>query len=163
MISKRLELLMNEQVEKEAFSSNLYLSMASWAETEGYEGIAAWFYAQAEEEREHMLKFIHYINERGGKAVIPALEKPAADFPDVKFVFEESLKHEKYITGEINNIYKVALEENDYASQNWLQWFIAEQFEEETSVQNIIDKLNLMGAHNMYIFDRDIMSMRTAE
>ncbi len=163
MISKRLELLMNEQVEKEAFSSNLYLSMASWAETQGYEGIANWFYAQAEEEREHMLKFIHYINDRGGKALIPALEKPADDFPDVKFVFEESLKHEKYITGEINNIFKVALDENDFAAQNWLQWFIAEQFEEETSVQNIIDKLNLMGSHNMYIFDRDILSMRAEE
>ncbi len=163
MISKSLEELMNEQVEKEAFSSNLYLSMASWAENQGFEGIADWFYAQAEEERMHMLKFVRYINERGGKAIVPALEKPEADFPNVKFIFDESLKHEKYITGEINNIFKAAVEENDYAAQNWLQWFIAEQFEEETSVQRIIDKLNIMGDHNMYIFDRDIMSMRGEE
>jgi len=160
MISKRLELLMNEQIEKEAFSSNLYLSMASWAETQGFEGIANWFYAQAEEERMHMLKFVRYINERGGKAVVSSLEKPAEDFPSVKFIFDESLKHEKYITGEINSIFKTAVEENDYAAQNWLQWFIAEQFEEETSVQRVIDKLNILGDHNMYIFDRDIMSLR---
>jgi len=160
MLSTNLEKIMNEQIEKEAFSSNLYLSMASWAETQGYEGIADWFYAQAEEEHMHMLKFLRYVNERGGKAIISALEKPVADFPDVKFLFQEALKHEQFITDSINKIYKLALEENDFSAQNWLQWFIAEQAEEEASVQRILDKLNILGAHNMYMFDRDIMSLR---
>jgi len=163
MLSNKLESIMNEQIGKEAYSSNLYLAMASWAETQGYEGIANWFYAQAEEEHMHMLKFIRFINEKGGKAIIPALEMPPASFPDVKHIFVEALKHEQYITASINEIMHVAVEEKDFSSQNWLQWFVAEQTEEEASVQRIIDKLNILGAHNMYLFDRDIMSLRTPE
>jgi len=162
MLSEKLEKIMNEQIEKEAYSSNLYLSMASWAETQGYEGVADWFYAQAGEEHMHMLKFVRFINEKGGKAIIPSLEKPPVDYPDINFIFNEALKHEKFITASINDIMHVAVEDKDFASQNWLQWFVAEQLEEETSVQRIIDKLNLLGAHNMYMFDRDIMSLRGA-
>ncbi|OQA00314.1 MAG: Ferritin [Bacteroidetes bacterium ADurb.Bin408] len=160
MLSKKLETIMNEQIGKEAFSSNLYLAMASWAETQGYEGIANWFYAQAEEEHLHMLKFIRFINEKGGKAILPAIEKPESVFHDVKFLFTEALKHEQFISNSINEIMHVAVEEKDFASQNWLQWFIFEQREEEASVQRILDKLNILGAHNMYLFDRDIMSLR---
>jgi len=163
MLSTKLEKIMNEQIGKEAYSSNLYLAMASWAETQGYEGIANWFYAQAEEEHLHMLKFIRFINEKGGKAIIPELEKPPVDFPDVKHIFTEALKHEQYITSSINEILHIAIEDKDFSSQNWLQWFVAEQTEEESSVQRIIDKLNILGQHNMYIFDRDIMSLRAPE
>lgn len=161
MLTSKLESIMNEQISKEAFSSNLYLAMASWAETQGYEGIANWFYAQAEEEHLHMLKFIRFINEKGGKAIMPAIEKPESVFPDVKHLFTEALKHEQFITASINEIMHVAVEDKDFASQNWLQWFVAEQREEEASVQRIIDKLNILGAHNMYLFDKDIMSLRT--
>ena len=161
MLSLSLEAIMNEQIGKEAYSSNLYLAMASWAETKGYEGIAAWFYAQAEEEHMHMLKFIHFINEKGGKAIIPSLEKPPIDFTDVNTAFTETLKHENFITVSINEIMHIAVEDKDFSSQNWLQWFVYEQTEEEAAVRRILDKLNILGTYNMYLFDKDIMSLRT--
>ena len=92
MLKKKIEDICNRQVEREGYSSNLYLAMASWAETNGFSGVAAWLYSQADEERLHMLKFIKYINERGGKAVMPALKKPAAEYKSVEDVFKEVLK-----------------------------------------------------------------------
>ncbi|NOQ27186.1 MAG: ferritin [Bacteroidales bacterium] len=160
MITEKIEKILNEQIEKEGYSSNLYLSMASWAETEGFAGISTWFYAQAGEELLHMMKFIHFINERGGHAIIPAFDQPPVNFDGIKKVFDQVLEHERFISGSINDIAALAIKENDFATQNWIQWFITEQVEEESSVQGIIDKLNLLGEENMYLFDRDIMSLR---
>lgn len=160
MLKKRIEEVLNEQLKKEAYASQLYLSMASWAETEGFDGIAEWFYAQAEEERVHMMKFVRFINERGGKAIIPKVEEPPKDFPGIKEAFEASLDHEKMVTDSIHEIVNMAIEDKDYATNHWLQWFVEEQMEEEASVQSIIDKLNMVGDKNIYIFDRDIMNMR---
>lgn len=163
MLTEKIEKILNEQIIKEGYSSNLYLAMASWADKEGYAGIAQWFFAQAEEERMHMMKFFNYINERGGHAVVPAFDAPPANFDGIKKVFDQVLDHEKYISGSINDIAALAVKENDFATQNWIQWFITEQVEEESSVQAIIDKLNLLGDNQMYMFDRDIMGMRGAE
>lgn len=163
MLSEKMLNILNEQVSKEAYASHLYLAMASWADVQGLEGISSWFYAQAEEEREHMLKFIHYINERGGHAIVPVIEQPPKEFEGVKELFDASLEHEQMVTAAINDIVSLALEEKDYTTNNWIQWFVDEQLEEETSVQAIIDKLNILGDHNLYIFDRDIMSMRGHE
>jgi ferritin len=160
MLKKKVEELCNRQVEREGFSSNLYLSMASWAETSGLPGIASWLYAQAEEERIHFLKFVKYINERGGKAVIPAFKKPAGDFKNAEELFSEVLKHEEFITASINEIVHLTLEEKDYNTHNFLQWFVTEQVEEEGSVRTVIDKMKLVGPANLYILDRDIMSLR---
>lgn len=160
MLNKKVEDLMNRQIEREVYSSNLYLAMASWVETEGYQGISQWLYAQAAEEHDHMMKFIAFVNERGGHAVIPQVDKPAETYGDIKSMFNEVLKHEQYITSSIDEIMQVCVEEKDFAGQNWLQWFITEQMEEESSVSAIIDRLNLIGEQNMYMFDRDIMSMR---
>ena len=140
----------------------MYLAMASWSETQGYEGISQWFYAQADEERDHMLRFIHYINERGGTAVVSEIKKPPATYPGIEEVFADVMNHEQFITASINDIVALCVEEKDFTTHNWLQWFVAEQIEEEASVQAIIDKLKLVGKHNMYLFDRDIMSMRSA-
>src|SRR5512133_839827 len=104
MLNKRVEDICNRQVEREGYSSNLYLAMASWAEVNGLAGIAQWLYVQSDEERIHMLKFIKYINERGGKAIMPALKQPPADYNDVQGVFEEVLKHEEFVTSSINEI-----------------------------------------------------------
>jgi len=153
----------NAQVEKEGYSSNLYLSMAIWAETEGLEGVSKWLYAQADEEKMHMLKFITFINERSGKAVIPAFEQPPAEWKSVKVLFDEVLAHEKYISDSIHKLIPIIQKENDYAALNWIQWFVDEQMEEESSVQAILDKLNLLGDKNLYMFDRDIMNIRTSE
>jgi ferritin len=160
MLIKNVEELCNRQVEREGYSSNLYLSMAAWAETNGLSGVAEWFYSQSDEERLHMLKFIRYINERGGKAVIPAFEKPEVEFQSVEVVFHEVMKHEQFITNSINEIVALTLEEKDFTTHNFLQWFVMEQIEEEASARNIIDKIQLVGTNNLYQFDRDIMSLR---
>lgn len=162
MINKKVEDLCNRQIEREGYSSNLYLSMASWAENKGLPGIAAWLYAQAEEERVHFLKFIRYVNERGGSATIPAFKKPPVEFKNPEDLFKEVLKHEEFITASINEIVHVTLLEKDYNTHNFLQWFVTEQVEEEASVRSVIDKLKLVGKANLYIFDRDIMSLRNS-
>jgi len=161
MIKKKIEDICNRQIEREGYSSILYIAMASWAENKGYPGIALWLYSQAEEEKLHMLKFIKYINERGGKAIIPAFKKPVAEFKSVENVFTEVLKHEEFITDSINEIVGLTLEEKDFNTHNFLQWFVFEQVEEEASVRTIIDKIRLVGNNNMYQFDKDIFSLRT--
>jgi len=161
MLKKKVEDICNRQIEREGYSSNLYLAMASWAETSGFGGVADWLYAQADEERLHMLKFIKYMNERGGKAVLPAFKKPPVDFKSVEEMFTEVLKHEEFITASINEIVALTLEEKDFNTHNFLQWFVTEQVEEEASVRSILDKVNLVGKNNMYQFDRDIMTLRT--
>lgn len=160
MISKKIQDICNRQVEREGYSSNLYLAMASWAETNGFAGIAQWLYVQSDEERLHMLKFIKYINERGGKSVMPALKQPPVEYKDVQELFEEVLRHEEFVTSSINEIVALTLEEKDYNTHNFLQWFVMEQVEEEASARAILDKLRLVGTSNMYEFDRDIMSLR---
>jgi ferritin len=160
MLNKKIETALNEQVEKEAYSSSLYLAMASWAEVQGMAGIAEWLYIQSDEERLHMLKFIKYINERGGKALVPALKQPGKEYKSAKKMFEEVLRHEQYISASINDIVALCVGERDFTTQNWIQWFVNEQIEEESNVTKILDKLKLIGDGNLYLFDRDIMSLR---
>jgi ferritin len=163
MLHKKVEDICNRQVEREGYSSNLYLSMASWAENNGMAGIASWLYVQADEERLHMLKFIKYVNERGGKSIVPAFNKPVAEYKSVEDVFTQVLKHEEFVTASINEIVQVTLDVKDYTTQNFLQWFVNEQIQEEASAHAILDKLRLVGKNNLYIFDRDILGLRAAE
>ncbi|MCX6330585.1 MAG: ferritin [Bacteroidia bacterium] len=163
MLKKKVEDICNRQVEREGYSSNLYLAMASWSEVNGLAGVAQWMYAQAEEEKLHMLKFIKYINERGSKAILPAFKKPPADFKNVEEMFKEVLKHEQFVTASINEIVAMTLTEKDFNTHNFLQWFVMEQVQEESSAQAIIDKLRLVGKNNLYQFDRDIMSLRAPD
>lgn len=160
MLPKEIEKVLNEQIGKEGYSSNLYLAMASWAENQGFSGIADWFYEQADEERMHMLKIVKYVNERGGMAIIPQMDQPPVDYTDIKTAFEKVLEHEQFITQSINDIVGVCLDERDFSTHNWIQWFVNEQIEEEAQVMDILDKLALVGDKNMYMFDRDIMGMR---
>jgi len=163
MLKEKIEKALNAQIEKEIYSSHLYLSMASWSETKGYEGISQWLYAQSAEERLHFLKFIGYVNERGGHAEVSAIKMPDSTFSDVLSMFKAVLKHEEFISESINEIISVCINEKDFSTQNWLQWFVTEQIEEEKSVRIIIDKLNMIGndGNTLYLFDKDIMSMRT--
>ncbi|MDX9773183.1 MAG: ferritin [Bacteroidales bacterium] len=160
MLPKKVEEICNRQIEREGYSSNLYLAMASWAENKGMPGIAGWLYSQADEERVHMLKFIKFVNERGGVAAIPAFKQPPVKYKDVNEMFREVLKHEQFITASINEVLEAAMAEKDHATVNWIQWFVREQIEEESSVQIILDKLNLAGANGLFFLDRDIMSLR---
>jgi ferritin len=163
MLTKNVQDILNVQVEKEGFSSSLYLAMASWAESEGYAGISTWLYAQAEEEHKHMLKLLHYINDSGGHAVIPAFKQPPVSYASVKKMFEQVYAHEQHITAAINEIVAVTIAEKDYTTNHWVQWYVNEQIEEEKSSRTILDKLKLLGNESLYIFDRDIVTMRAAE
>src|SRR3954470_9657543 len=131
MVTKKGENALNKQIELEAASSQYYLAMASWAETEGLEGVASFLYTHSDEERMHMLKLVKYVNERGGKALIPALKEQPQEFKSVQYVFEEVLKHEELVSAEINNLVEICMKEKDYTTQNFLQWYVSEQIEEE--------------------------------
>ena len=122
MLPKKVEEILNVQIKKEDYSSQLYLSMASWADNKGFEGVSNWLYAQTEEERLHLLKLIRYVNDRDGIAVIPGIETPPTDFGDVFTMFDNVLAHEQFISGSINEIIAVCISENDYTTQNWIQW-----------------------------------------
>jgi ferritin len=161
MVSKPMQAALNNQVQMEAESSQAYLAMASWAEIQpGLAGVTEFFYRQSDEERVHMLKLIRFINERGGFAVIPALSQPIVTFKSIKNVFDEFLKHELRVSDSINELVHLALTEKDYATHNFLQWYVNEQMEEERSARTLNDKLELIGddKSGLYLFDRDIMN-----
>jgi ferritin len=165
MVSKKVEAALNQQIELEASSSQYYLAMASWADTQGLEGVAAFLYTHADEERLHMLKLIKYVNERGGQALIPALKAQPQKFKSVQFVFEEVLKHEVLVSTEINNCVEVCLKEKDYTTHNFLQWYVSEQIEEEAMARKILDKLKFIGGDKsgLYFFDRDLGGIAVAD
>lgn len=161
MLSSKVSVALNKQIELEASSSQYYLAMASWAETQGLNGISSFLYGHADEERMHMLKLIKFVNERGGHGVVPALKQPPVTFKSVKVVFEEILKHEIKVTNEINNLVEITLKEKDYTTHNFLQWYVSEQIEEESLARQIVDKLKLIGDDKggLYFFDRDMGAM----
>lgn len=153
-----IENLLNDQIKYEAQASMQYLAMASWAEAKGYGGVANFFYTQSEEERQHMTKLLKFINERGGKVVIPSLEKPVADFDSLIALFEKFLKSEIFVTEQINKVIFECLQQKDYNVHNFMQWYVAEQLEEEATARTLLDKLNIIGDNRSgyYLFDRDI-------
>ena len=165
MINNNIESVLNKQIQKEEFSSRLYLSMAMWCEVNGFPGASAFLYRHAEEERLHQLKFIHYVNERGGKALLLDQEQPSSEFSTLQDIFEQVLDHEEYITGHINHIFGLAIEEKDYTTSNFLQWFISEQLEEENLMGIILDKIKLVGADKtgMFHIDKELATMATAQ
>lgn len=163
MLSKNIEVALNKQIRIEAESSQIYLSMACWAEVHGLEGISQFMYAQSEEERIHMLKLIKYVNERGASAEISDLKAPKSNYKTFKEMFEELYKHEVFVSESINELVHITFTEKDYATHNFLQWYVAEQIEEEATAKTILDKINLIGDDKggLYLFDRDIQQMIT--
>lgn len=161
MLSKKLEKALNDQIRIEAESSQVYLSMASWAEVKGLEGIAGFMYGHSDEERMHMLKLVKYVNERGGHAHISDLKAPKTEFGSFQKMFEELYEHEIFVSNSINELVHVTLQEKDYATHNFLQWYVAEQLEEEALARTVLDKINLIGNDKggLYLFDRDIQQL----
>ncbi len=155
-----IEKLLNDQIKYEAMASMDYLAMASWADAEGYGGIANFFYTQSEEEREHMLKLVKFMNERGGKVNIPALDEPKDDFTSLASLFQKFLASEEFVTEKINIIIDECLNQKDYNTNNFMQWYVTEQLEEEATARTLLDKLNIIGddKSGYYLFDRDIES-----
>lgn len=162
MLSEQMQDALNEQVRIEAESSHIYLAMASWAEIQpGINNITAFFYRHSDEERMHMLKLIHFINDRGGFAQVPQLNQPTMTYPSIKHAFSELLEHEIKVSESINKLVDIALQEKDYATHNFLQWYVAEQIEEEGLARTLNDKLELIGDDRggLYLFDRDILNV----
>ncbi len=158
MLSANIEKALNNQIRIEAESSQIYLAMASWAEVQGLNGVATFMYAQSDEERDHELKLIRYINERGGHAKVSELTAPAIEFGSFKAMFETLFEHEIFVSKSINELVDISLQEKDYATHNFLQWYVAEQIEEESQARTILDKINLIGDDKggLYLFDNDI-------
>lgn len=161
MLVKKVEELLNKQITVEAESSQIYLAMACWAEVKGLEGVAQFMYSQSDEEREHMLKLVKFVNERGGHAKISALKAPNVTFDSFRDMFQMLFEHEVFVSESINNLVHITLEEKDYSTQNFLQWYVAEQIEEEAMARTILDKINLIGDDKggLYLFDRDIQQL----
>lgn len=163
-MNPKIEEILNKQIQAEASSSQLYLAMASWAERSGINGTANFLYLHSDEERMHMLKLVKFVNERGGKAIIPSIEQPPQSFESLTEVFSLLLKHELMVTDMINEVVFVCLEQKDYTTHNFMQWFVSEQLEEEALARNILDKLNMIGNDKggLYLFDRDIETFQVA-
>jgi len=157
-MNPKIEAALNAQIEKEASSSQFYLAMASWSEANGLNGTAKFMYTHSDEERFHMLKLVKFVNERGGNAIIPALSQPPKEFNDLVNVFTLLLAHEIAVTESINNLVGLCLDERDYTTHNFIQWYVAEQLEEEALARTILDKIKLIGNDKggMYMFDKDL-------
>ncbi len=164
MLNKKVEKALNDQIKMEAESSQAYLAMASWAENVGYPGTAAFLYLQSDEERMHMLKLVKFVNDRGGQAIISAVAQPPKDYKSIQNVFKLLLQHETQVTAAINNVVHICRSEKDYTTDNFMQWYLTEQIEEETLASSINDKLKLADEDKgaIYMFDRDLMAMKPA-
>ena len=163
-MNQAIEKLLNDQVKYEAAASMQYLAMASWADANGYNGIAEFFYAQSEEERIHMTKLVKFINERSGNVVVPALDMPKGDYGSLNELFEVFLENEIFVTEQINHIIYECLQHKEYNVHNFMQWYVTEQLEEEATARTLLDKLNIIGDDKSghYLFDRDINTIAAA-
>ena len=158
MLSKSMQDAINEQIKNELYSAYLYLSMSAYCETNSLPGFAHWMRMQSQEEVEHAMKFFDFVNERGGRVVLQAIDQPPLEFESPRAVFEQTLEHERKVTGMIHSLYELALEEKDYAAQILLHWFIDEQVEEESSAAQILDTLEMIGdkGQALVMLDREL-------
>lgn len=158
MLNKKIEQELNKQLNKELFSSYLYMSMSAYFQSVDLLGFANWMHIQAQEEMVHAEKFYNFINERNGRVVLEAIDRPQSEWESPLNAFKDSLKHEEFITASINDIVGISMEEKDYATQIFLQWFVTEQVEEEASVNEIINKLKLMkdAPGGIFMLDKEL-------
>ena len=167
MLKKKIQEQLNEQINAEIFSGYLYYAMEAYFESEDLNGFASWMHVQAQEELLHAQKFFNYINERGGKVELEAIEKPKAEWDSPLQAFEEAYEHETTVTERINNLYDLALEEKDHATASFLKWFIDEQVEEEATADEIVNKLKRVGdsGHGIFMLDSELgnRTLDTAE
>jgi len=155
MLSNAVEKAINDQIKNELYSAYLYLSMSAYLESANLPGMARWMRLQSDEEMSHAMKFFDYVYDRGGRVVLQAIDQPPAEFGSPLDVFEKALAHEKKVTGMINQIYDLAVKENDYPSQIELQWFITEQVEEEKTVREIVAKFHMVKDDPSSLLDLD--------
>lgn len=157
MVSEKMEEMLNKQVNAELYSSYLYLSMASYLEDKDFPGFANWMRIQAKEELDHGMKIYDYLYRRGASVKLTEIEGPKTEWDSVLDVFEHVLEHEQLVTSLINNLLSVAIEENDYATSQFLQWFIEEQVEEEENAMGNVAKIKKVGDSDsiLYLLDSE--------
>jgi len=158
MLSEEIGKTLNYQINRELYSAYLYLSMASYADFEGLSGFANWFKIQAKEEEYHAEKMYNYVNQQGRRVVLEAIEQPQTDFSSMLDLFEQTLEHEKIVTSLINDLVRLAREENDYATESFLQWYVTEQVEEEANPAEMIHKLKFVGkdGRGLLMLDKEL-------
>lgn len=155
MLNKKVELALNKQVNAEFYSAYLYLSMAAWCKSKNLEGFANWMRVQYDEESFHAMKLFNYINERGGTVVLNTIERPKIDWKDIIEVFEDTYEHEQKVTMLINELATLATKEKDYATVNFMQWYVSEQVEEEASAQGLLENLKMIKGKGSALFMLD--------
>jgi ferritin len=162
-MNSNVEKALNEQVLKEEYSSRLYLAMAIWSEANGFPGASTFLYEHSDEERMHMMKLVRYINDRGGIAQLSDIKSPPQEYKSLLDIFTQIKEHEEYITQSINDLYGITVEEKDYTTGNFLQWYITEQIEEESLFNTILDKMQLVGTDKagMFHIDKELEGMST--
>ncbi len=155
MLTDTLKKALNRQLNAEIYSAYLYFGMSAYFESISLKGFANWMRVQAQEEMTHALKFYAYINGRGGNVILSAIEEPPQNWSSPLNIFENVLAHEQKVTGMINELVNLAIQEKDHATGNMLQWFVSEQVEEEASADEIIQKLKLIGDAKSGLFMLD--------
>jgi ferritin len=158
LLKEEIQKVLNKQLNSELYSAYLYLSMSSYFESISLSGFANWMRVQAQEELTHAMKFYDYLVERDGRVKLTSIESPPTDWNSPLEAFEHTYKHEQKVTSLINNLVNLTLSEKDYATNNMLQWFIAEQVEEESSVNAVLQRLKLVGNERkeLFMIDRDL-------
>ncbi len=158
MLSKEVVKLLNEQINKEFFSSYLYLDMSNYYDLKNLNGFSNWFRVQAQEERDHALLFIAYMQKNNEEIKLTAIDGPGIDYTDFKVPLTAALDHERFITASIYNIYDESGKQKDFRTQQFLNWFVTEQGEEEKNVEDLIDRYDLFGyeAKSLYLLDAEL-------
>jgi len=158
MISKKMEKALNEQVNAELFSAYLYLSMEAYFKSMNLNGFANWMRVQTQEEITHAMKIYEFINERGGRIILKTVDGPDTEWDSPLTVFKAVYEHEQKVTGLINNIVNLAIEEKDHATNTFLQWFVNEQVEEESSADDMVQQLKMMekAPGGLFMLDREL-------
>ena len=165
MLGPEIQDAMNEQIKSELYSAYQYLSMAAYCESANLPGFASWMRAQAREETDHAMKFYDFVLDRSGRVVLRGIEGPMVEFGSPLEVFEWALSHEQKVTAMINDLYGLAVRENDYASQAFLQWFVTEQVEEEKNTGDVVETLKMIGdkSEALFLLDRELGQRRVEE
>lgn len=158
MLSEKLLNEINEQIKHEFYSAHYYLAMAAYCKAQDLEGFANFFLVQAEEERFHAMKFFNFVDDLGGRVVIKGFGDPKNEFTSLEDVFTSALEHEKFVTSRINQLMDIAVNEKDYASVSFLNWFVDEQVEEVSTMTTILSKIKRMGENNpaIYMLDAEL-------
>ena len=158
MLDKKVVELLNNQINKEFYSAYLYLDFSNYYYDHGLDGFGNWYRIQAQEERDHAMLILQYLQNNGEKIVLDAIDKPAIELTSPKAVLQEGLKHEQYVTSLIHTIYEAAYNVKDFRTMQFLDWFVKEQGEEETNADGLIKKFELFGddPRSLYMLDSEL-------